>query len=55
MVSRHVKIISRVNGFAVGINNMVTEVGRGEGNCSSIFFCVCSAENSDVQRMPLMK
>lgn len=38
MVSRHVKIISRVNGFAVRINNMVTEVGRGEGNCSSIFF-----------------
>lgn len=45
MVSRHVKIISRVNGFAVGINNMVTEVGRGEGNCSSIFF-VCVVQRT---------
>lgn len=53
MFSRHVKIISRVSGFAVGINNVVTERGRGEGDCSSIF--LCNAENSDVQRTSLMK
>jgi len=50
--SRHVKIISRVSGFVVGINNMVTERGR-EGDGSSIF--LSNAENSGIQRMSLMK
>lgn len=53
MFSRHVKIISRVTGFTVGINYRVTERGRGEGACSSIF--LCDGENNDAGKTSLMK